>query len=82
MWEDFLRLQYRNLFPIVSDVAGLAQPKSQAQLRAELAAGLADARTPEERRQVLNAFKDRETFRIDLRHIQGCIPDFGISPLN
>ena len=77
LWEDFLRLQYRNLFPIVRDVAGLAQPKSQDELRDELAAELAVAESVDERRRILNAFKDRETFRIDLRHIQGCIPDFG-----
>jgi glutamate-ammonia-ligase adenylyltransferase len=76
LWEDFLRLQYRSLFPIVSDVAGLAQPKAADQLRAELAAELAEAGGYAEKRQALNAFKDRETFRVDLRHIQGNVADF------
>ncbi len=40
LWDDFLRMQYENLFPVVEDVAGLAQPKSGGALRSELAAEL------------------------------------------
>ncbi|HYN89460.1 MAG TPA: ACT domain-containing protein, partial [Ardenticatenaceae bacterium] len=101
LWEDFLRLQYDNLFPIVRDVAALKEPKSKDQLRveleAELGAGERGSRGVEEegaslprtsapphlgshseaRRRALNAFKDREMFRVDMRQILGHISEFG-----
>ena len=44
LWEDFLRLQHMNLFPVVRDISGLEQRKSREALTAELSAELADAR--------------------------------------
>ena len=77
LWDDFLRMQYANLFPVVQDVDALATGKTRAQLAAELAAELADAPDPAARRDRLNAFKDREMFRVDMRQILGQIPAFG-----
>lgn len=81
LWDDFLRMQYTNLFPVVEDVGALAQPKTKAELVAELTQALAattDGRLkPSARRERLNAFKDREMFRIDMRHIMGHVADFG-----
>ena len=77
LWDDFLRMQYANLFPVVEDVAALARPKDRDVLKAELAAELAAAADGQERRRRLNAFKDREMFRIDMRHIMGHAPEFG-----
>ncbi len=74
LWKDFLRMQYANLFPVVRDAAGLAAAKSKAQLHAELMTLLSTAADPHE---TLNAFKDREMFRIDMRHIQGLSTEFG-----
>ena len=71
LWEDFLRLQYANLFPILRDMAGLEQAKPSSQLADELRETLRSARSDDERRQRLNEFKDRELFRIDMRHILG-----------
>ncbi len=71
LWEDFLRLQYANLIPVLHDMAGLEHAKPSDQLAAELQAALASAPSNEDRRQVLNEFKDRELFRIDMRHILG-----------
>jgi glutamate-ammonia-ligase adenylyltransferase len=82
LWDDFLRMQYANLFPVVQDVDALAAGKSRSQLAAELAAELADAADPAAaadpagRRARLNAFKDREMFRVDMRQILGLIPAF------
>ncbi len=76
LWEDFLRLQHANLFPVVTDIAGLRLRKSRDVLAAELAEELADGSTFENRRDRLNAFKDRELFRIDMRHVTGVVPDF------
>ena len=46
LWDDFLRMQYANLFPVVQDVDALATGKTRSQLAAELVAELATARRP------------------------------------
>lgn len=76
LWEDFLRLQYANLFPVLSDIAGIEEAKSKSLLWRDLAVELSANDDPEARRQCLNSFKDREMFRIDLRHILGRCGDF------
>jgi glutamate-ammonia-ligase adenylyltransferase len=77
LWDDFLRMQYASLFPVVRDVDALATAKSRAQLQAELEALLPQTSEVSERwRDVLNAFKDREMFRIDMRHILGHTQEF------
>jgi len=73
LWDDFLRMQYANLFPVVQDVDALETVKTKEQLQAELEASLPQTSW----RQVLNAFKDREMFRIDMRHILGHTEEFG-----
>ncbi|MFZ6030957.1 MAG: glutamine synthetase adenylyltransferase [Chloroflexota bacterium] len=73
LWDDFLRMQYANLLPVVTDMDALALKKDRQQLAAELNDALAaggDWRT------ALNAFKDREMFRIDMRHILELTADF------
>jgi [glutamine synthetase] adenylyltransferase / [glutamine synthetase]-adenylyl-L-tyrosine phosphorylase len=76
LWEDFLRIQYANLFPVLSDIAGIEQAKSKTLLWRDLAVELSATDDPAVRRQRLNSFKDREMFRIDLRHILGRCGDF------
>ncbi len=81
LWDDFLRMQYANLFPVVRDIDALATAKSRAQLQAELEALLEtppvlQAEASERWQAVLNAFKDREMFRIDMRHILGHTQEF------
>jgi glutamate-ammonia-ligase adenylyltransferase len=80
LWDDFLRMQYANLFPVVRDVDALASAKPRAELDAELAlaletCSLGDVEYPNWR-AALNAFKDRELFRIDMRHILGLTAEF------
>lgn len=77
LWEDFLRLQYDNLLPLVADEQALAAARPRAELAAELAAGLQALPDSAAQRTALNAFKDREMFRIDMRYIQGRIIEFG-----
>jgi len=77
LWDDFLRMQHANLFPVVRDVDDLAIARPRAQLEADLRAALAAAPGPAARRAALNAWKDREMFRVDMRHIQGHITRFG-----
>ncbi|MEA4909351.1 MAG: hypothetical protein VB089_17135 [Anaerolineaceae bacterium] len=83
LWYDFLRMQHANLFPVVRDIDGLQSAKShavlQAQLEDELAPIHSGPQPPREDapwRGVLNAFKDREMFRIDMRHILGHTVEF------
>ncbi|MFN8453671.1 MAG: hypothetical protein U0401_03205 [Anaerolineae bacterium] len=65
------------LFPVVSNVEALAQVKGKLQLQAELTAAVQAASSAQTRREAVNAFKDREMFRIDMRQIQGYITQFG-----
>jgi [glutamine synthetase] adenylyltransferase / [glutamine synthetase]-adenylyl-L-tyrosine phosphorylase len=80
LWEDFLRMQYANLFPVVKDMDALSLAKPKTQLENELAHALetnqvGDIQYPDWR-AALNAFKDRELFRIDMRHILGLTKEF------
>jgi glutamate-ammonia-ligase adenylyltransferase len=69
LWEDFLRLQHENLFPVLTDRPALDARKTAALLRDEVRAGAPGSGPPDA--QALNAFKDRELFRIDLRYVTG-----------
>lgn len=71
LWEDFLRLQHETLFPLVVDIPALGGAQTKEALLDEIRKRLASPSSPAERAQELNAFKDREMFRIDLRHITG-----------
>jgi glutamate-ammonia-ligase adenylyltransferase len=77
LWEDFLRLQHENLFPVVADVEALSKQKSRDVIEAELNDLLASEDATTARTEKLNAFKDREMFRIDMRHILGHVEEFG-----
>jgi len=77
LWDDFLRLQHENLFPVVTNVDGLQQPRSRVALQQDLQQQLQQA--PADRQiEVLNAFKDREMMRTDMRHILGLQGKFGM----
>lgn len=77
LWEDFLRLQHDNLFPVVTNVEALRVSKSKQELKDELREELRGADDVEELRDRLNRFKDREMFRIDMRHILDHTEAFG-----
>jgi glutamate-ammonia-ligase adenylyltransferase len=69
LWEDFLRMQYENLFPVLLDMPALDEGKSKDQLQESLHHQLSRCASQEGQARELNRFKDREMFRIDLRHI-------------
>jgi glutamate-ammonia-ligase adenylyltransferase len=73
LWDDFLRMQYSNLFPVVRDIDALAANKDRRQLEDELESAVCSSK---DWRTALNAFKDREMFRIDMRHILGYTTEF------
>ena len=78
LWEDFLRRQHANLFPILEDFDKQTGPPSKLQLANALRRRLGKSKNPEVRRTSLNQFKDEELFRIDMNHIlRGTsLPDF------
>jgi glutamate-ammonia-ligase adenylyltransferase len=83
LWDDFLRMQHANLFPVVQDLDALSTSKTVTQLQEELEAALRQVHRgpqyPSEKApwiETLNAFKDRQMFRIDMRHILGHTPEF------
>lgn len=76
LWEDMLRLQHANLFPVLKDLTTLDSAKSRTELERQLALELSDSASWTQRSERLNAFKDREMFRIDMRHILGKIDGF------
>jgi glutamate-ammonia-ligase adenylyltransferase len=76
LWDDFLRMQHTNLFPMVVDPKSLGAAKTKSQLREELRGHMTEAKDLQTKHDILNAFKDREMFRIDMRFIQRMIPEF------
>jgi len=76
-------MQYANLFPVVSDTSALETAKNRTVLQVELEDALAAVHlgplTPRGEapwRKTLNEFKDREMFRIDMRHLLGHTKEF------
>ena len=77
LWDDFLRMQHANLFPVVRNVGDLPEARTRKQLQAMLRAELEAAPDVTAKKDALNAFKDREMFRADMRHILGYSVEFG-----
>ncbi len=79
LWDDFLRVQYEQLFPILKNVEALHRGKEKITLWFELRSFLDETPSWEGKVQRLNAFKDREMFRVDMRYILGLtgIDEFG-----
>lgn len=73
LWEDFLRMQHENLFPVLLDMPSLDEHRSRDQLQETIRRQLRGLGEQSEQVNALNEFKDREMFRIDLRHITGRI---------
>ncbi len=71
LWEDFLRMQHDNLFPVLLDSESMEKSLSLPELESSIASDLEVRHTREERARALNDFKDREMFRVDLRYITG-----------
>ena len=69
LWEDFLRRQHGNLLPLLQDYRDAPLLTPQASLRKDLDRAVNRAKTDDARKAALNSFKDREMFRIDMKHI-------------
>jgi glutamate-ammonia-ligase adenylyltransferase len=69
LWEDLLRQQYATLLPVLKETIAYQPSLDQAELAEHLAQMLQRASTEAEQKDCLNTFKDRELFRIDMRHL-------------
>ena len=78
LWEDFLRMQHANLVPVLQEMQATDRPVDAETLRQRLEDALRQADTPAARKAALNTFKDREMFRVDLRHLQRPDLPFGV----
>ena len=76
LWEDFLRMQYKNLFPVLQDINTVAAWKSGDQMETELTARMDRITGYDRQKKVLNQYKDREMFRVDMDQILGKKEDF------
>ncbi len=76
LWETFLKSRHEELFPLLANAEQLSRRECREALRLDLetqsgpAAGAAAW-------AVLNDFKDRHLFRIDMRHVLGHCRPFG-----
>ena len=78
LWEDFLRMQHANLLPVLKEMHATDQPLDSTTLQQRLQEGVQAAGTLPARKTALNTFKDREMFRIDLRHLLHPDLPFGV----
>ena len=69
LWEEFLRVQHENLFPVLLDMPGLYASCTRSVLTDSLESLLAERSDHGGRVRALNDFKDRQMFRINLRYI-------------
>ncbi|MBW2073830.1 MAG: glutamate-ammonia-ligase adenylyltransferase [Deltaproteobacteria bacterium] len=79
LWEDFIRLQYETLLPMLKPfLEGHRFSEPVDQLSQRLRNALKGINKLEEQRRRLNEFKDREIFLIDLDHILNPETDFRV----
>ena len=69
LWEDLLRRQHDNLLPMMNQYQKGPLIRSTSVLTKAIAPLLLKAKTPAEKKQRLNEWKDEELFRIDMRHL-------------
>lgn len=76
LWEDFLRLQFDHLLPVLG--AWRERPlRTRGELQAALRARLAGCPDDAARKAALNGFKDEEMLLVDMKHLLD--PGFGLA---
>jgi len=79
LWEDFIRLQYETLLPMLEPhLRGQSFSTSLESLSDRLDQAIAPAKSVQQKRRILNEFKDREIFLLELDHIVTPEVDFKI----
>jgi glutamate-ammonia-ligase adenylyltransferase len=71
LWEEFIRFQYEAIIPIIERPELLKKKKTRMEMQRELDLLFETKPTFAEKADALNQYKDREMFRIDLRHLVG-----------
>ncbi|MGH9853687.1 MAG: hypothetical protein ACREBD_27930, partial [Blastocatellia bacterium] len=69
LWDDFLSLRFKDLLPILEDFTKTELRPGKQSLWRRLAALVSPASTFEEKKKVLNRFKDGQVFLIDVKHL-------------
>jgi glutamate-ammonia-ligase adenylyltransferase len=69
LWEDFVRLQYEELLPMLAPQLGDGFSEDMDSIPRRLAAAVAGAADTDDFARRLNEFKDREIYLFDLDHI-------------
>jgi [glutamine synthetase] adenylyltransferase / [glutamine synthetase]-adenylyl-L-tyrosine phosphorylase len=69
LWDDFLRLHFTYLLPVLDEFNKTEIRPGKKSLGERLDGLLAQAGTFEEKKRVLNQFKDRQLFLIDVKHL-------------
>ncbi len=85
LWEDFLRRQHTNLLPMLESYQRTPLIRPKADMTRDLRKRVSSARSDEQRRRVLNQYKDEEMFRIDMKHLlepSSTLTDFSLALTN
>ncbi len=69
LWEDFLRIRFKTLFPILEKFSHKKLDIGKNTLQRRLGNRLRNSPGFETKQKILNDFKDEEMFRIDLSHL-------------
>jgi len=69
LWEDFLRMQFEALFPILRQFQRGVLLKEKKEMVRELDQKLIRVFSPKKRKTIINQYKDQEMFRIDMKHL-------------
>jgi glutamate-ammonia-ligase adenylyltransferase len=72
LWDDLLRIHFSELFPVLEELSTTKlEPGTSFRnaLRRKLCDRVEQAATFEEKKKVLNVFKDRQVFLVDAAHI-------------
>lgn len=69
LWEDLLRRQHHNLLPMMNQYQKGPLIRSKTVLTRAIEPLLLKTKSPAEKKQQLNQWKDEELFRIDMRHL-------------
>jgi [glutamine synthetase] adenylyltransferase / [glutamine synthetase]-adenylyl-L-tyrosine phosphorylase len=69
LWEQFARLQVNNLLPMLKEITDFKKAPSLARLKLNLVEKVENERGFEAKVAVVNAWKDEELFKVDLRSL-------------
>ena len=69
LWDDFLGIHFTDLLPVLEDFAKTELQPAKDSFRRQLQQLLDQASTFEEKKRVLNRFKDKQVFLIDVKHL-------------